>query len=494
VLFNSHFFVLVFLPIVWIGFDYLRRSSDQSRAALSWLLLASLIFFAWWQPRDLLILVASMLANFLLAIQVHKSSGRRRDRVLVLGVGANLALLGWFKYRALAASTLNSAGLDLPVPEVVLPLAISFFTFQQIAYLVDVSRGLPPERSLLRYSVFVSFFPQLIAGPIVHWREVMPAFDRLKARDRWSDLAIGISVFSIGLAKKVLIADQLAPLSDGVFTSAEQGVIPSTPDAWFATLAFGLQLYFDFSAYSDMAIGVARMMGIDLPINFLSPYRSTSISEFWRRWHITLSRFLKDYLYIPLGGNRFGSLNTCRNLLITMALGGLWHGAQWTFLVWGLWHGFGLMTHRLWLRIRPSWLVADGKVGIATATFFGGGLTLTFVTVGWVFFKAADFATAMRMLDGMLGAEFSLRPWLSDHAGMVFSVAGALTIALIMPNTAQIFRAYQLGIWPDQIQPVDDCKWYQFRPNLLWGMFVVLLLMISILFLSRETVFLYFQF
>ncbi len=492
-LFNSQIFILLFLPLVWFGFDQLRRHSQDSRGFLSWLLLSSIIFFIWWDPRDLPILLGSILGNYLIARVLGRHPGHPPRYVLGLGITANLSLLGWFKYRGMAAETLNEFGAGLSVPEVVLPLAISFFTFQQIAYLIDVSRGLKPERSLLRYAVFVSFFPQLIAGPIVHWREMMPAFDRVQQRDRMSDLAIGLSVFAIGLAKKVLIADSLAPIADGVFDATERGPIPDSPDAWLAMFAYGLQLYFDFSAYSDMALGIARMLGIDLPVNFLSPYRARNIAEFWRRWHITLSRFLKDYLYIPLGGNRRGRLITYRNLLITMALGGLWHGAQWTFLAWGLWHGLGLALHRLWRACWPPG-PSPGLVRRRLGRVLGIAATFLFVSLGWVLFRSADFPTAMRMFSALVSAPNDLAAWVGANRDSLLWVGGAAALAMLAPNTAQIFSKYRLGLWPEGAWRELGSGPLNFRPHPAWAMYVVVLLVVSLLSLSRETVFLYFQF
>ncbi len=490
-LFNSQVFILLFLPLVWLLFDALRR---RGSGYLAWLLLASLAFYIWWEPRDLPILLGSIIGNFLLGHLLGRRPGQPPRFLLGFAVCANLALLGWFKYRGLAAATLNDLGAGIGIPEVVLPLAISFFTFQQIAYLIDVARGLAPERSFLRYAVFVSFFPQLIAGPIVHWQEMMPAFDRVRDRDRWNDLAVGLSVFAIGLAKKVLIADSLAPVADGVFDATARGPVPGSADAWLATLAYGLQLYFDFSAYSDMALGIARMFGIDLPVNFLSPYKARNIAEFWRRWHITLSRFLKDYLYIPLGGNRRGHLVTYRNLLITMALGGLWHGAQWTFLVWGLWHGAGLALHRLWRKafpLRPA-LQTRWRMRIGDAA--GVAVTFAFVTLGWVLFRSADFPTAMRMYEALAALPVASGGWVSAQMESLLWVAGSLVLAFAAPNSAQIFARARLGLWPKGARESLGEGPLHFHPSLAWALFVALLLMVSVLSLSRETVFLYFQF
>ncbi len=490
-LFNSQIFILCFLPLVWLGFDALRR---RGGGELAWLLLASVCFYIWWEPADLPILLGSIAANFACGLWLAASTGRRRRILLALGVAGNLGLLAWFKYRALAITSLNGLGLELSVPELILPLAISFFTFQQIAYLVDVARGLAPERSPLRYAVFVSFFPQLIAGPIVHWTEMMPALDRVRSRDRVADLAVGLSVFSIGLAKKVWLADSLAPIADPLFAEAGSGMVPSSADAWLGVLAYTLQLYFDFSAYSDMALGIARMFGIDLPINFLSPYRAANLAEFWRRWHITLSRFLRDYLYVPLGGNRHGRWVTMRNLLLTMALGGLWHGAQWTFLAWGLWHGLGLVLLRLWHdHVMPAQRVRSGLLA-ALRSAAAVALTFLFVTFGWVLFRATDFASAARILEAMLSMPISLSAWSDARAEALAWVIGGLVLVFAAPNTAQIFASARLGLWPSGVTLGRGPAVLRFQPSLPWALLLGLMLAITVLGLSRETVFLYFQF
>ncbi len=304
-LFNSFEFLFLFLPLTLVGFFLSSRIGRET--GILWLVAASLFFYGWWNPVYLWLIVGSTLGNYLIGARIGAAladSHRRQARFwLVLGVSANLALLGWFKYAHFFLDTINQfSGSEFTLPAIVLPLAISFFTFQQIAYLVDTWRGIQPEHRLSHYLLFVTFFPQLIAGPIVHHKEMLPQFLTTgETATRWSDLAVGLTIFALGLFKKAVLADGIAPYATPVFDAAARGETLTLLQAWGGALAYTLQLYFDFSGYSDMAIGAARMFGIRLPLNFHSPYKATSIVEFWRRWHMTLSRFLRDYLYIPLG-------------------------------------------------------------------------------------------------------------------------------------------------------------------------------------------------
>jgi len=350
VLFNSYAFLFVFLPATLLVFMAARRGGPG--LALGALTLASLGFYGWWDPRFLALLLGSAVANFAFGRALMARPADARRPWLVAGVVFNLGLLGWFKYAGFLSANLAALGAPTPVLDIVLPVGISFFTFQQIAYLVDVSRGLSDRYGFRDYLLFVAFFPQLIAGPIVHHREMMPQL--LTGRGpRAEDFAIGATLFAAGLFKKVVLADSLAPFASPVFAAADAGLAVTTAEAWGAALAYALQLYFDFSGYSDMALGLARLFGVRLPINFDSPYQATSLIDFWRRWHMTLSRFLRDYLYIPLGGNRQGPARRWVNLMITMALGGLWHGAGWGFLIWGLIHGAGLAANHAWRSAAP---------------------------------------------------------------------------------------------------------------------------------------------
>jgi alginate O-acetyltransferase complex protein AlgI len=349
-LFNSHEFLFLFLPATLAGYWWLNGHAAP-RIALGWLVAASLVFYGWWNPVYLWVLIVSMAGNYAFgrAIAACRPNGAAGAVLVAVGVAANLALLGYFKYSGFLLDNLTAlAGQGWSPAQIILPLGISFFTFQQIAYLADCRTLGAAERDFVKYGLFVSFFPQLIAGPIVHHGEMLPQFEREETYHlRASNLAAGLAFFTIGLFKKVVIADGVAPIASLVFDAAAEGRALTTFDAWAGALAYTAQLYFDFSGYSDMAIGLGRLFGIRLPVNFNSPYKAVNIIEFWRRWHMTLSRFLRDYLYIPLGGNRRGRPRRYLNLMITMLLGGLWHGAAWTFVVWGAVHGLLLCVGTL---------------------------------------------------------------------------------------------------------------------------------------------------
>ena len=356
-LFNSHFFIFLFLPLVLGGYYGLRKLAVSDRLPMMWLLLLSVFFYGWWEARYVILLAVSVAVNYNAGKMIFRSEGKRLW--LVAGVSFNLVLLAYFKYAYFIVDNLAGlTGLDWSIGKITLPLAISFFTFQQIAWLVDISKGKAAIPSIFNYALFVSFFPQLIAGPIVHHAEMMPQFEkRPEKSESLNNLNIGLTLFTLGLFKKIVLADQFALFANPVFDAAGYGVEVSMLEAWVGTMSYTFQLYFDFSGYSDMAVGLARMMGIVLPLNFFSPYRARNIREFWQRWHITLSRFLRDYLYIPLGGNRATAARVSANILITMLIGGLWHGAAWTFVAWGGLHGLYLLIHRVyssWQGERPS--------------------------------------------------------------------------------------------------------------------------------------------
>jgi alginate O-acetyltransferase complex protein AlgI len=357
VLFHSYFFMFFFVPIT-VGVFFWLGGREYRRLAVAWLVGASLFFYGWWDPHYLALIVGSILFNYAIGRIFWLRTTSDRDLlfrgVLALGIAANLVALGYFKYFEFLVENLGRlTGSDFHIEEIVLPLAISFFTFQQIAYLVDAWKGEVRENSFLNYCLFVTFFPQLIAGPIVHHTEMLPQFFRRKIFTvRYEHLAVGLAIFFAGLFKKVVLADGVSVYSDPVFAAAEAGIALSFLEAWGGSLAYTFQIYFDFSGYSDMAIGLARMLGIRLPLNFNAPYKAVNIIEFWRRWHMTLSRFLRDYLYFPLGGNRKGPALKNLNLVVTMLLGGLWHGADWNFVLWGAMHGCYLILNHSWRAIR----------------------------------------------------------------------------------------------------------------------------------------------
>ncbi len=386
-LFNSTIFILAFLPLTLLAY-YLAAGSRRVRLAV--LCLASVVFYAYWDVRFVPLLAVSATANWLLV----QAFARRGASILpVAGVALNLAVLGLFKYADFfAGSLLFVGGQTFDGFNIILPIGISFFTFQQISYLVDLRRGEKRIYGFLEYFLFVTFFPQLIAGPIVRHNEIISQYDAdPRVPEVWERLSRGFVLFLIGLFKKVVLADQLALIADPLFEKAG-GTALSLAESWAADLAFTLQIYFDFSGYSDMAIGLGLMFGFRLPRNFEAPYRATSIREFWRRWHMTLSRFLRDYLYISMGGNRHGRLRQVGAVVVTMLLGGLWHGAAWTFVAWGGLHGAALALNAEWKRR-----------GAAMWAPIGWCLTILFVMVTWVLFRAPDFTTAGDMLLSMVG-------------------------------------------------------------------------------------------
>ena len=397
-LFNSFEFLLFFLPLTLIVYHGCR-AGGLVRTSIVTLALASVGFYAWWDWRNTLVLAASIAFNFATARLISRRSEPARA-ILAAGIVGNLLLLGYFKYWNFFAGNVNEfAQLHIPSLNVALPLGISFFTFTQIAFLVDTYRGLAREYSPVRYTLFAAYFPHLIAGPIIHHRQLIPQFDRrFVVAAKLDAFNLGLLVFVLGLSKKVLLADNLAEYANPVFSAAAKGFAIDAPSAWVGVLAYTLQLYFDFSGYSDMAVGLSKMFGINLPINFNTPYRATSVIEFWRRWHMTLSSFLREYLYIPLGGNRKGRTRRYINLLVTMLLGGLWHGAGWTFVIWGGIHGMALAVNHLWRAHLPTWW---SGVPRSLSAAMGWLATFSAVVLAWVYFRAADVAAAHRLIEAL---------------------------------------------------------------------------------------------
>jgi len=443
--------------------------AGQIKAATYWLVVASLAFYGWWEPKYLVLILASITGNLCTAIALERLPGNKtvaRWALLCGGVCANLLAIAWFKYAVFLGSVSNDwFGTSFHLQTILLPLAISFFTFQQIAYLVEVYRRSHGAGELGTYFLFVTFFPQLIAGPIVKYCDMAPQFQTLSAGLRSSNLLLGLMVFAVGLFKKVIIADGVAPYSDTVFSMAANGASPTLLEAWAGALAYSLQLYFDFSGYSDMALGLACMLGIRLPQNFASPYRASSIIEFWRRWHITLSNFLRDYLYVPLGGSQHGTSRTLINLVIVMVLGGLWHGAGWTFIAWGALHGMYLLVNHLWRGYRRQATYKPGRnvrwqaILRVPAVVSSHALTLLAVVVGWVLFRASTLAEAHRILAGMFGFNGIALPssWEHRHAGLVellqsfgVSFQSLPTLGPLFTPIGDVLRLVSGGTAPDQ--------------------------------------------
>lgn len=499
-LFSSYSFLFCFLPATLLGFVLLSRLRG-AKAAKLWLVLASLFFYGWWNPVYVGLIVASMMFNFWLGrlIGQRVRSGRRAQGALFFGIAVNLALLGYFKYANFFVNSVNAvAGCHWHLAKVVLPLGISFFTFTQIAYLVDASRGIICEYVLGDFLLFVTFFPHLIAGPIIHHSEMMPQFAEARTyRFDWHNLAAGLSLFSLGLFKKVVIADGMAESAGKVFGAAASGKLLYAQDAWAGALAYTFQIYFDFSGYSDMAVALALMLGIVLPQNFNSPYKALNLADFWRRWHMTLSRFLRDYLYIPLGGNRRGELRRYVNLILTMVLGGLWHGAAWTFVLWGLFHGTGLAIQHGWQAFwtklfpnRPTWWPA------VLSTWGGRVLTLLFVIIGWVLFRSADLPTAQQVLAAMFGlgsVPIEGSPLLVKSKAWLWFGA-LLAFVWWLPNTVEIMGRHAT-LAKSAVEGTSAARgWLRWELSTRWACLAGLLLAFSILGLSRAGEFLYYNF
>jgi alginate O-acetyltransferase complex protein AlgI len=462
-LFNSYEYIFLFLPVTLAGFFLIGNRVHHS-VALAWLVGASLFFYGWWNPVYVSLIVGSMIFNYAVGVQLqHGGNVKFRKGLLVSGVAVNLALIGYFKYANFFINNLNVAlGSAFYVEKILLPLGISFFTFTQIAYLLDAHRREIREQNFLHYFLFVTFFPHLLAGPILHHKEIMPQFGKKAIyKPHAQNFAIGITVFAIGLFKKVILADGVIQYVSPVFAAAEKGATLITLfDAWGGALAYTLQIYFDFSGYTDMAIGSSLMFGIKLPLNFNSPYKSLNIIEFWRRWHMTLSRFLRDYLYIPLGGSKGRTPRKLSNLMVTMLLGGFWHGAGWTFIIWGALHGFYLVITHSWRAFRENVLGHD----LARSSFLGKTisvmLTMFAVIIGWVVFRAETIEGATRILQGMFGMNGAALPSvftnihpaltmvlkkfhieISADSGIVFTTKWSIifftSIILFLPNSMQ---------------------------------------------------------
>lgn len=465
-LFNSYAFILLFMPVVVGVYFGLGRWSNI--AGHYWLIVASLFFYGWWNPVYLWLIVFSLSVNF--SIGKYLLAGRQSKGRLGLGIAFNLLLLGYYKYTDFFLENVNALlGTDYNLLHIILPLGISFFTFTQIAYLVETYRGVVIEHNFRSYILFVTYFPHLLAGPIIHYEQMMPQFmDKALKKVNYENLSRGLFLFGIGLVKKVMIADTLGKWADAGYASVGQ-VDLSTLAAWTISLAYTFQLYFDFSGYTDMALGISLMLNIKLPINFDSPYKSASIIEFWRRWHITLSFFLRDYLYIPLGGNRKGKLRKYLNILTTMFLGGLWHGAGWTYVLWGGTHGLGIVINHVF-RERggkmPRWL--------------GLCLTFLFVNFAWVLFRAESVAQALTLYSSMLhiGSWQSMvqggLPALPDGRREIIAEILLFLLVVFVPNSIEISRSM--------------------KNTYKWAVAAGMLLALGVLALNRDTAFLYYQF
>ncbi len=498
VLFNSYEFIFLFLPITIIGFFLVSKKRRQYGTL--WLVLASFFFYGWWDYHYVPLLAASICFNYWVgkhlealaagyeipkggAVTKDMPQAAARKGWLIFGIVVNVALLGYFKYTDFFLGTVNAvAGTDwFDLPHIVLPLGISFFTFTQTAYLVDAYRGQAKNQSFLTYCEFVTIFPHLIAGPIINHKEMIPQFVAEKTfRVDWHNVSVGLAILIMGLFKKVAIADKLSPWVGGVFSHADSLTFI---EAWFGVLAYTLQLYFDFSGYSEMAIGLGLMINLRLPQNFDSPYQSRSIIDFWRRWHMTLGLWVKNYLYIPMGGNRHGQLKKMRNLFVSMLIIGLWHGAGWTYVFWGAWHGVMLMVNHLWRSLHINlpqalcWL-----------------MTITGVIIGWVFFRAASFGEAQSILYAMTDFQSIVLPAFCEKALGFLSAFGVTFSAAHVVSTKQFLEVVALFVVvvfiPNPLRVVQQ----YFKENNKWLLVLTALLVYALLKLNSYSEFLYFQF
>jgi alginate O-acetyltransferase complex protein AlgI len=477
-LFNSYPFIFLFLPIVLLGYFAFGRLGNL--APVIWLALASLAFYSFSNWQFVALLLASIAFNYGIGYLLIERSLAPAPRfaVLTVGVAGDLLVLGIFKYAGFVAANLNalfSTGITL---QILLPVGISFYTFTQIAFLVDAYRGNVARYALPHYALFVTYFPHLIAGPILHHKDMIPQFEQPATKRPDAHLILcGLMIFGIGLFKKTSLADGIQPLVATAFGIGN----PSFDQAWIGALAYTFQLYFDFSGYCDMAIGISLMFGIFLPLNFNSPYKATSIVDFWRRWHMTLSQFLRDYLYIPLGGNRRGRVLRYVNLMITMLLGGLWHGAAWTFVIWGALHGFYLCVNHAWSNYGPS---ASPRLA-PLAKFASLALTFLAVVVAWVFFRADSIAQARFILSRMAdpGHVSFGRGEIADFGFLAVYAA----LAWFAPNTQEI-----MGYDHKNRRVGDAFGVWRMRPVLIYAAAAVLAF--GILGISQHSEFIYFRF
>jgi D-alanyl-lipoteichoic acid acyltransferase DltB (MBOAT superfamily) len=539
-LFNSYSFIFGFLPVVLAGFWLLGRAGRDP--ALAWLTAASLFFYAWWRPVNVLLIAPSILINYGLARAMERTGQDRPGHtkvILTAGIIFNLCFLGYFKYLNFFGSALNDAfGAGFVLTQLILPLGISFITFQKIAFLVDIQAGRVSRFTLRDYGLFVLFFPQLIAGPIVHYREMMPQFRAASCRFQATDTAVGLTLFSIGLAKKLILADPLSRLVAPLYGQAAAGVPQSLTEAWIAALGFTLQIYFDFSGYTDMALGLARFFGIKLPMNFNSPLKATSIIDFWLRWHISLTRFLTAYIYNPMtlaltrrrmarGKPVFGGRNTNLSAflvmlvmptLLTMLISGVWHGAGYTFILWGLLHGVLLCINHAWRLIRPR-IWPDTKTYIRRMAPAGFLLTFLSVVFAMVLFRAPTVSAAVLLWKGMIGNYGAVLPqailarlgapgeWLmaigvhpawSSGAFLleaILRIGSLLVIALMLPNTLEILAPYEPALG---VKPAKNPTWLTRRlswvPSGAWAVGLACVALAGMLSLGELSEFLYWQF
>jgi D-alanyl-lipoteichoic acid acyltransferase DltB (MBOAT superfamily) len=518
-LFNSHAFIFLFLPVTFAVFFVLARTSHL--LAAGWLAAASVFFYGWWNPAYVALLLASIVFNYIAGMRISQAAAGGRDTekkwLAIAAVAANLILLGYFKYANFFVDNLNAAlHTQLNMGEIILPLGISFFTFTQIAFLIDTYKGSVKEYRFVHYCLFVTYFPHLIAGPILHHAEMMPQFTRASTyRLQAGSIAVGLTIFFIGLFKKVILADGIAPYVAPLYALPAAGVAPTLVEAWCGVLAYSLQLYFDFSGYSDMAIGLSLLFGVRLPLNFHSPYKAVNIADLWNRWHMTLSRFLRDYVFVPLGGQRKSAWRRYSSVLVTMFLCGLWHGAGWTYILFGILQGIYLCVNQWWRMLRKR-MGQDRKRPTRLGTLVAVLVTFVAWLVGLAIFRADSVPHALQIIAGMFGVNGMVLPdrwlpkwgalgsWLAANgvvfgdsrglvtAGLVNWILILLAITWFAPNTQQIMARFDPALLiPRAMAPARALAW---RPTVTAALLVAALAFASIVNLHRHSEFLYFQF
>lgn len=514
--FNSHLFIFAFVPAVLIGYVISGRTGGRDAAVL-WLIAASIVFYSWWNPACTVLLTLSIIVNygFVVAIEHDKDKKSNKSFALVaLGIATNLFLLGYFKYFNFFVENINIVfGTDFVFRNILLPLGISFFTFQQIIFITKIYRGEIRNRGFRDYCFYITFFPKLISGPIVYPEEIRSQLKGLTAgRLRSEDISVGLTIFTIGLFKKAVLADGMARIADPVFKTAAGGASLTFFEGWCGTLAFTLQILFDFSGYTDMAIGVARLFGIRLPPNFNAPYRASNFIDFWRRWHITLSRFLRDFLYIPLGGNRRGEARKYFNLMVTMLLCGFWHGAGWTFIVWGGLHGVYSIINHAWRSFMEKRGIRINRWS-GLQRFISIAMTFLLASLTWVFFRAGNWSEATEVFRAVSGANgITLAPELAGVAGPLaryFTFAGFTyntQLAPVPTSISIILLLFVAWFFPssqrllDGFAPVIDqrrnseTRLLQWKPTIGWALVTAFLGTYSLLSLFKISSFIYFQF
>jgi alginate O-acetyltransferase complex protein AlgI len=511
-LFNSYIFILLFLPFV-AAIYFLAGTFLHRKLSISWLVVSSLFFYAWWNPIYLPLIIGSVLFNFYVGAAIRRGKSKNaayNGLLLFFGIAANLLLLGYFKYFNFFIANLNALfNTDISIAPIVLPLAISFFTFQQIMYLVDADSRDTEDYDLVHYTLFVTFFPHLLAGPLVHHAQMMPQFDSDETyRPRRSNIEIGLSIFAIGLFKKVILADNLAAFATPIFDAADAGESLSVLASWQGAVAFTLQIYFDFSGYSDMAIGSARLFGIKLPINFYSPFKSLNIPDFWRRWHMTLTQLITAYVYTPMsiaGARKAMADNSGERAIflksiaypamVTFLLIGIWHGAGWNYIIFGALHGVMTVANNIWRQFRKHTLKHDLRHSTLAGRILARSITCVCFILSLVFFKAGTTSAAISITESMAGLNGSGAAT-GSHGGAVFLTYAVICFSIIflLPNTQQLFAAFDPSLEPKRKETLWGFEKLTWAPNWQWAVICSSMFALALMNMGQEVEFVYFQF